>query len=432
MDRLTEYTIDKQPESVELSENFIVADEIANEVFMLTGGVAPSLEAFCNKQFTKRCQMTMSGKEFIESEVGGNHIWLHPPYGQEKEAIEHYLRCKSKDATKTSAVIVVPSSQLGRQMPWTTLLKGMVLVKQFTQSDKIFCPDRDQTKRFGKLRSTEIWWDPPIPPPPPVPVGYKIGIKSQYKYAMATGTKQDMVFACTLDGQPALALIDSGASDTFIVASKSKGPITREQHHAGTYVECAGQNRLQISGRTKTTIRVGSYMDKIQAYVVEQLIEGIDIILGHTWLKANKVMIDYAKLNCTIRAHGNTRHTVTPLSKGQDDDQSKGQVDHFLTAMEQAPPQTCEKISPSRAAKALRNGADYLLVRVRQVEDPSKRSAGSSKDGAGGTAVSHRKSAACMRQSRLQGSESHREQVTVPTGDDKTPTPPVIMPTSTT
>ena len=108
-------------------------------------------------------------------------------------------------------------------MAWTPMLKGMVLLKQYTKDDKIFSPAKDPTHRFGKDRKVEVWWDPPLPAPPKLPYGCKIGDMTNFQYAMTTHVKQDMVFACTINNQSALALIDSGASDTFVTAKMVKG-----------------------------------------------------------------------------------------------------------------------------------------------------------------------------------------------------------------
>ena len=71
-------------------------------------------------------------------------------------------------------------------------------------------------------------------------------------------------------------------------------------------------------------------------------------------------------MNCTIRSFGNTRHTVTPLTKGHDYDPEHEVVAHIAQLLIE-PEQTCEVISPKRAVKALKRGADYLLLQVRQV-----------------------------------------------------------------
>ena len=223
------------------------------------------------------------------SEVQSNCRWLHPPYGQERLAIVHYKTCKDKDPTNTSAIIVVPTKGIGHSTPWTPLLQGMVLLKQYTKEDMIYTSG---TRRFGKTRMVEIWWDPPLPPPPKLPHGYTIGNQTNFMYAVHSGAHHDMVFACTINDKPALALIDSGASASFVVTTVVDPKQIEPLPHPLS-VLCAGNNQLQINGTARLSVRVGSYRDMIPTNVVSTLIEGIDLILGRDWLMANKVVINY-------------------------------------------------------------------------------------------------------------------------------------------
>ena len=243
----------------------------------------------------------------------------------------------------------------------------MVLLKQYTKDDRIFTPVNNTTRRFGMNRMIEVWWDPPLPSPPKVPYGYKIGEQTLYKYAMAPTVKHDMVFACTIHSRPALALIDTGASDTFVSAKALNGTKVITPNTRGSYVLCAGNQPLHLKGTIELPLRVGSYMQRVEMNVVDELMEGVDLILGTKWLRNNKVKINYAKMNCTIRTFGNARHTVTPLQKGHDYDPEREHVALLARALHQNE-QTCEVISPKRAVKALKRGADYLLLNLRQVE----------------------------------------------------------------
>ena len=82
----------------------------------------------------------------------------------------------------------------------------------------------------------------------------------------------------------------------------------------------------------------------IQTNVVNTLIKGIDLILRRDWLIANKVVINYEKMNCTIRTHRNSRHAITPLTKGLDNDPEQNQTLAFLNTMTSDRSQTCERV----------------------------------------------------------------------------------------
>ena len=337
-------------------------------------GKAPTMEAYCNS-LTARCPVSMRMDEFLETEVQNNHVWIHPPYGQERTAIHHYLTCKAKSPRKTSAIIILPTKGQGHAVPWAPLLDGMVLLRQYTKDDRIFEPAHDPTKRFGKTRITEVWWDPIIPDPPPLP--------ATLHSVMNMGTIHDMLFRCIFNGHEILAIVDSGATDSFSTA-RVQDPNQQLDTKDATYVKCAGEQLLHSRGTTHGRVQVGAYLDTVRTNVVDQLLEGVDLVLGGTWLRQNKVKIDYAKMICTIRSHGK-RITITPLIKGHGNDPEHRDVDRFMQVMQTAPPRPCEVMSAKRAVRALKHGADYMFVNLRHVgTDPSRETANSRT--AGGTA----------------------------------------------
>ena len=106
-------TVLPQTDEQTYNDNIVVHSTIFDEVKDLIGGHTPSLEAYCNEHSNDRCSQSMLGDQFLMSEVQDNCIWLHPPYGHERLAIEHYKTCKEKEPTRTSAIIVVPTKRHG-------------------------------------------------------------------------------------------------------------------------------------------------------------------------------------------------------------------------------------------------------------------------------------------------------------------------------
>ena len=98
-----------------------------------------------------------------------------------------------------------------------------------------------------------------------------------------------------LDKQYASLSCDTGASDTFATA-KVLGTQAVGNPKTGAYVLCAGNQRMAILGSHNIQLRMGSYNQRICTNVVNELMEGVDLILGTSWLRANKVKIDYAKM----------------------------------------------------------------------------------------------------------------------------------------
>ena len=122
---------------------------------------------------------------------------------------------------------------------------------------------------------------------------------------------------------------------------------------------------MPIRGKSLLSIRIGSYMDKIPTYAVDTLIKGVDVILGRDWLLANRVIINYAKMTCTIRSHGSSKHSIHPLSRGHNDPKpaTKDILACLKTqASDGSKEVSSDLISARKAMKALLKGADYLLV----------------------------------------------------------------------
>ena len=76
-------------------------------------------------------------------------------------------------------------------------------------------------------------------------------------------------------------------------------------------------------------------------------------------------------MNCTIRTHGNSRHAITPLTKGLDNDPEQNQTLACLNTMSSDRSRTCEIVSAKRAVKSLLKGTEYMLLTVRHVSTPS-------------------------------------------------------------
>ena len=112
-------------------ETLVIHNDIFNKIVELIGNKTPTLEAYCNTHSANRCLLSMQKDDFLEATVDKQDVWLHPPPGQERRAIEHYLLCRDMDPMHTSAVIIVPAAGNGRAMPWTPLLNNMVLLRQY-------------------------------------------------------------------------------------------------------------------------------------------------------------------------------------------------------------------------------------------------------------------------------------------------------------
>jgi hypothetical protein len=108
-------------------------------------------------------------------------------------------------------------------------------------------------------------------------------------------------------------------------------------------------------------------MEDVTSHAVDKLIDGVDMVFGQDWFLANKVIINYAKMTCTIRTFGNSKHTIYPLSRGTVIDHNPTKALAYLKMKASVEPEnvSCDVISAKRAVKSLVKGMDYMILMVR-------------------------------------------------------------------
>ena len=72
-------------------------------------------------------------RSFLLSDVAGETVWLHPPCSKGLEFIAHYLACKARQPSSTSAVLVLPDLP---NSPWAKLVAPMQLLHTYPASSK--------------------------------------------------------------------------------------------------------------------------------------------------------------------------------------------------------------------------------------------------------------------------------------------------------
>jgi hypothetical protein len=120
------------------------------------------------------------------------------------------------------------------------------------------------------------------------------------------------------------------------------------------------------------------------------------MIFGQGWFHANKVIINYAKMTCTIRTFGNSRHTIYPLSRGTVIDHNPTKTLAYLQkkASEGSNDVSCDVVSAKRAVKSLVKGMDYMILMVRHCPSSGEKPCIVTTNGCGTkvTALGHEKS----------------------------------------
>ena len=102
---------------------------------------------------------------------------------------------------------------------------------------------------------------------------------------------------------PGVVLTDSGASHVYVTADfahRAKADISPCPHlsvhlaDSDTKVPIEGMCKIRITLHRKHSVWV-------TAFVLPNLVHGVSLILGESWLKQHKVALDYGKMKCILR-----------------------------------------------------------------------------------------------------------------------------------
>ena len=317
---------------------------------------------------------TCTSEDYFQAKLGRECVWIEPPKGELRDALVRYVRAKDRAPLTTCAYVVTPASR-GAKEAWTPALKGMVLVKQFSSTDKVFGVEgKAGSYRSGK--AVDVWWDPPCPPPPSreklMLSTVQLGACSALPYALTlrnTRRSAGFLYGASLGTTDITLMVDTGAYSEFVGKEACvKGQVPIEYRDDLGTVRCAGDQEIPIIGLARAVVKIGSYMAEVEFYVVEKLIAEAGAILGQTWQQKNNVLIDCGRRTCILRSHG-TRCEIYPLALPQR--QGKPQPEPLvalLASLQQGEggQPAWDVCTPKQAARLLRKpGSEYLMVNVR-------------------------------------------------------------------
>lgn len=237
------------------------------------------------------CQQYASpSQSFLDMSVAGKTCWINPPFSMLHEFIQHYVQQKASSPTDTSACIVVP--KWGGK--WRKLLKGMTKVIEYPAGTALFdVPDSTAARRKlpGCPWPIQVYWDPPSTPPT---LGFRSKRRSQLK----------MTFRASFAGLQGVALADTGASNCF-TSSALVNKLGLKVHTAGhSKVELASGKTQALLGTVNIPMRLGKSKQTVTAFVMDDFLEGVDLILGEDWMDNHNAVLDYASYKLVFHQHG--------------------------------------------------------------------------------------------------------------------------------
>ena len=254
------------------------------------------LNKLVDKHYSKR-------DSFLNADVTGNHVWIHPPARRAHEFIMHYRRCKRRSPCDTSACILVPV-YFARSRKGKYALRDMQRLHEFPVGHSLLTGRELHGNGRVEFSSgipcgMQVWFDPVKP-------AAKLHVLSPGRMALT------MQFGGVLAGTSVKVLLDSGATDNFIareLAEKLRLPIDDCGKQA---LQLPDGRRQELSGRVSCLLRIGSYYGRVPLYVAD--LPGFDVILGEPWLRQQHAHLDYrAETPCCVIRKGLKRVTLKPL-----------------------------------------------------------------------------------------------------------------------
>jgi len=355
----------------------------------------------CSVDVTDRIVFTRSGvttqAEFEQYDVAGHHVNLRPKTSKLERYLKHYMSCKSKSeqaTATTSALIWVPVCNRTSRVR-NAARQQLKCIKTFRKgSPHPMYPHKAGDTMCRTLEcDIEVYYDPP----------------------------GNMVLQCHASGQPVFnlqgniagrrgrVLLDTGAMENFVgeACLKARG-IQYTPALNITDVQIADGKSIRVLGTCTLNVRVQGLVDQIRALVLPEMTDISDLILGETWMKSRKAVLDFGTMTCTVRKqnqHPILLRQFTPRNSDRDgcaasssNEAVAGEglqpahyaVSAILAATKAQPvgdrkptPQGAQKpshgavtpkvISVSKAMKMLSQGAHGLLVQVRGGKETSQK-----------------------------------------------------------
>ena len=232
------------------------------------------------------------------SSYSNRFSWIHPPTPHIKETLAEYIKCKALNSNSTTACFLIP--KYGGN--WRRKLKKMTLLKSYAVGDCLPCPHGT----FISKIHMELWLDKPT----------KMQCKS------LQDDSQDLLM--TFNGQVAVnnghinaqILVDSGATHCFVSSEFAERHKLVLQPDNGSVV-CAGNIQARVCGHTYIRLKIQGFPSQAKAYVIElESGNGVDLILGQTWLSKYNARIDYEKQYVLYQLNG--QQCILQCSKGKD------------------------------------------------------------------------------------------------------------------
>lgn len=237
--------------------------------------------AHCNVYYSRN-------NSFLQANVQGLLSWINSPFNILEKTLAHYVANKLKNPS-TGACILVPG---WKNSKWRQYLNGMELLCTYPPGTRIFSeptPTGGRELMQGVPWPIEIWIDRPR-------TNLNQGVVLYNNVSKEHAGGESMTFTGTVQGQQVRVLIDSGAADTCGNTRTLEALGLQIKPTLSVTVKLADGSLCPIKGRASVPLKAQDYKETM-SFLVTELGEDYDLILGNPWLLAHEANLKFEPNN---------------------------------------------------------------------------------------------------------------------------------------
>lgn len=263
---------------------------------------------------------------FSDLEIAHKHVWIDAKCDSDlQQSAKHFLGVYATAPHDTLACVLLSHP---RQLP-TEWLKGWKTALNIPRGSSVISYSKEGTQYVdtAKHELRVLYYAP-------TPLLDDVFKKDSVNAGLDTDSRLRMLFAGRAANVPANILFDSGASTCFvlktfcgltgIVVEPMQGTTTLGNNH-----------RVPTAGKARVHLKLGAFQQPVDCFVLEDLIDGVDVVLGNDFMLAHDVDLSY-RTKCAIIHKGRRRITVnqTPLIREVVQQQDGEQPVQLLSALQ--------------------------------------------------------------------------------------------------
>ena len=290
---------------------------------------------FVTLEGTKRSSDFHSLADVCSQDLVGHHSWLNVGTGELRSSLLHYVSCKGKAPSTTSACMLVPKRRRGSVgtilRRWTVVMDiptGHVL---HVWKDGCLCQEKVKY-------AMQILYDP---------------VGSEQLHHISQDGKVTMHFVGKAAATEVDFLFDSGASANYLSSSFAKlhGLTVKPSK---TNIRLGTGTSAESQGECSVHVKLGDYQDRVDCFVID-MVTDFQVILGDPWLISVQALFDFKNKTSVIRKN-NRKFTLSSSTRSM--------IRRNLTSSrskKQAP-----MLSAMQVKRALDKGDQVLIVQLSE------------------------------------------------------------------